>query len=124
MEMGGPLATMRGPGRYPLLMELRRSTARNGSEPTSRTVVNPASRSFLAFTTPAKALSKGVSLKLKISSYRSALEPRCVWQSISPGSTTACERSVTCAPAGISISAAVPTRVMRSFWISITTFCR
>ena len=43
---------MRGPGMKPELMLSRRSTARNGCEPTSRTVVNPASRVFLALTTP------------------------------------------------------------------------
>jgi hypothetical protein len=47
MEMPGPEATMRGPGMKPALMLLRRSTARNGREPTSRTVVKPASSVFL-----------------------------------------------------------------------------
>ena len=45
------------------MIELRRSTARNGSDPTSRTEVKPASKVLRAFTTAAKAWLKGVSLK-------------------------------------------------------------
>jgi hypothetical protein len=51
----------------PASIFLRRSTARNGIEPTSLTVVKPASKVFLAFTTPTIAESNGVSLKSDIS---------------------------------------------------------
>jgi hypothetical protein len=44
-------------------MLLRRSTARKAMEPTSRTVVKPASRVLRALTTPAMAASKGVRVK-------------------------------------------------------------
>ena len=46
-------------GMKPASMFLRRSTARKGGEPTSRTEVKPASRVFFALTTPAIAESKG-----------------------------------------------------------------
>ena len=68
IEIPGPLATTLGPTRNPSLIDSRRSTARNGLPPRSRTVVKPASSVTFACFIAAKARWNGVSLNLKISS--------------------------------------------------------
>ena len=62
--MPGPLATTRGPTRKPSLIESRRSTGQERREPTSRTVVKPASSVLRALSTAAKALVNGRVLEL------------------------------------------------------------
>ncbi len=108
----------------PSAIASRRSTARNGGEPRSRTVVNPASSVVLAFTTAAKPLLNGVFLNLSISPNESAREPRCVWQSIRPGRTVAPDRSITSARSGTVTSDGPPTALIRPPSVTITRSAR
>ncbi len=99
--MPGPLATMRGPTRNPSLMASRRSTARKGRDPTSRTVVKPASSVVRAFFTAGKR-----AVIRRVLEFVDVVEPvspssKCVWQSIRPGRTVASDRSTVVAPSGI-----------------------
>src|SRR6266704_6655592 len=76
MLMQGPEATMRGPGKYPSFTRSRRSAAANGGEPTSRTVVNPASRVRRACTTATIEACGSDVLNCQMSSKWSAREVR------------------------------------------------
>ena len=69
IDIAGPLPTIRGPTANPSQIAFRKSTARNGSHPTSRTLVNPASRVLHALPTANVACVSGLSLNEWISLY-------------------------------------------------------
>ena len=94
---------MRGPMIFPLRMALRSPTSMKSLEPTSRTVVKPASSVRLAYTLASSARSAiGFLRASRVSRFQSPLASpeRCVWASMRPGNSVASPRSITSAPAG------------------------
>ncbi len=95
----------------------------DASAPTSRMVVNPASSVSRALPTDWKAESNAVCVTASaIGLPPSKFAVMWSWQSISPGNTVWCDRSITSAPAGVTKPAW--TAVIRSSWIRIETFWR
>src|SRR5262245_11248059 len=92
---GSPDTNRRGPGTRPALMALRRSTSTRFEEPRLRSVVNPLSRYFRAFSAAQSTVIEGRS---RLLSSKCAAIWTCM--SIKPGMTVNFVRSTSRAPCG------------------------
>ena len=110
------------PGNEAFVNGVAKIHREKGSDPTSRTVVNPAS-SVLGFFIAVNACLERRVAELIDGIVAVRAEPRWVWQSIRPGRTVRCERSITVDPAGMAELPA-STDLIRSPSTTITTLSR
>ena len=114
-----PAGKIHGPSISPLSTDFISETSTQSLEPTSRTVVKPASSVTRALCAPCSAASASVSCTGRLTQSPSIASVKCVCMSIRPGTSVRSPRSITCAPSGTG-SPLLPTDVIAR---PVTTIC-